>query len=83
MFQHIPFAGKLDEDRFAWRAFVTAQLGGEAFPVDDDLLADAPARVPVNDCLDALAVLWTAERWRDSVARTLPLGAMERPFIAT
>jgi predicted RNase H-like nuclease len=49
----------------------------------DEILSRAPARVPMDDCLDALAVLWTAERWRDGVARTLPDEARERPFIAT
>lgn len=48
-----------------------------------EVLSGAPAGVPIDDCLDALAVLWTAERWRDGVARTLPAAARERPFIAT
>ena len=45
-------------------------------------LSQAPADVPVDDALDALAALWSAVRWREGRARTLPEGAHERPFIA-
>lgn len=45
------------------------------------VLATAPPNVPVDDALDALAALWSAERWRDGRARTLPDGATEAPFI--
>ena len=46
-----------------------------------DTLADTPRDVPLDDALDALAALWSAVRWRDGRARTLPDGAAERPFI--
>lgn len=49
----------------------------------DDVLARMPERVPVDDCLDALAVLWSAERWRDRRALTLPAATRTPPFIAT
>lgn len=45
-------------------------------------LAAAPPDVPVDDALDALAALWSAVRWRDGHARTVPDGARVRPFIA-
>lgn len=45
-------------------------------------LAAAPPDVPVDDALDALAALWSAARWRDGRARTIPDGATETPFIA-
>ena len=51
-------------------------------PDVDDLLAARPRRVPVADALDALAALWSAVRWRDGTARTLPEGARRPPFIA-
>lgn len=47
-----------------------------------DALATAPPDVPVDDALDALAALWSAARWRDGLARTIPAGASEAPFIA-
>jgi predicted RNase H-like nuclease len=45
-------------------------------------LASVPPDVPIDDALDALAALWSAVRWRDDRARTLPAAAVERPFIA-
>ena len=48
----------------------------------DRLLAERPRGVPVTDALDALAALWSAVRWRDGLARTLPGDAAARPFIA-
>jgi predicted RNase H-like nuclease len=47
-----------------------------------DVLAAAPSDVPIDDALDALAALWSAERWRDGRARTVPDRATTRPFIA-
>lgn len=38
----------------------------------DELLVHRPERVPMNDCLDALACLWTAARFRDGEARGRP-----------
>jgi predicted RNase H-like nuclease len=38
--------------------------------VDLDL-AEAPAGVPVDDALDAVAAAWSAARWRDGVAEVL------------
>ena len=46
------------------------------------LLEEAPERVPIEDALDALAALWSARRWLDGTASTLPEGATARPFIA-
>ncbi len=46
------------------------------------ILDHRPAGVPVHDALDALAALWSAGRWRDGSARTLPMGATAPPFIA-
>jgi predicted RNase H-like nuclease len=51
-------------------------------PDVDALLADAPPRVPIEDALDALAALWSAQRWRARTAQTLPADATDRPFIA-
>jgi len=48
----------------------------------DHVVAERPRGVPVTDALDALAALWSALRWRDGLARTLPADATERPFIA-
>lgn len=48
----------------------------------DRLVAERPRGVPVTDALDALAALWSAVRWRDGLARTLPDAATSRPFIA-
>lgn len=50
-------------------------------PEVDDVVATRPAGVPVIDALDALAALWSAVRWRDGCARTLPADAAEAPFI--
>jgi predicted RNase H-like nuclease len=47
-----------------------------------DALALAPPDVPVDDALDALAALWSAVRWRDGQARTVPAHATRPPFIA-
>jgi predicted RNase H-like nuclease len=43
-------------------------------------LADAPARVPVDDCLDALAAAWSAQRVAAGTARAYPAAepAMDR-----
>ncbi len=46
-----------------------------------DVLAAAPPDVPADDALDALAALWSAVRWRDGRARTVPVDATEAPFI--
>lgn len=51
-------------------------------PAVDALVAQRPRGVPVDDALDALAALWSAVRWRDGLARTLPEGALTPPFIA-
>ena len=47
-----------------------------------ELLAHRPPRTPLIDAMDALAALWTAVRWRDGRARTLPPGAARPPFVA-
>ena len=54
---------------------------GTWLPGVDALLAGRPAGVPVIDALDALATLWSAMRWRDGFARTIPSGATEVPFV--
>ena len=54
----------------AWREDIATALGS------------APADVPIDEALDALAALWSAVRWRDGSARTLPPDARTRPFIA-
>ena len=51
-------------------------------PGVDGIVAARPRGVPIDDALDALAALWSATRWRDGLARTLPDGATSRPFIA-
>lgn len=51
-------------------------------PRIDAALSDAPADVPTDDALDALIALWSAERWRDRTARTLPPDATAAPFMA-
>ena len=51
-------------------------------PGIDVALSDAPADVPTDDALDALIALWSAERWRDQTARTLPPDTTAAPFIA-
>ena len=51
-------------------------------PDIDALLSRAPADVPTDDALDALACLWTASRRRDGTALTVPEGASRPPFIA-
>lgn len=48
----------------------------------DAVLSDAPSDVPTDDALDALIALWSAERWRDGSARTLPPGGSAPPFMA-
>jgi predicted RNase H-like nuclease len=40
-------------------------------------LEDAPARIPLDDLLDALACAWTARRWSSGRAESLPDGAEE------
>lgn len=50
-------------------------------PDVDQALACAPADVPVDDALDALAAAWSAARWRDGRARTIPGAASAPPFI--
>lgn len=47
-----------------------------------EIVGKAPDDVPIDDALDALAALWSATRWRDGTARTLPAGAQRSPFIA-
>ena len=49
----------------------------------DAVLSNAPSDVPTDDALDALVALWSAERWRDGAARTMPLDAAHPPFIVT
>lgn len=51
-------------------------------PDVDRALASAPPHVPIDDALDALACAWSARRWQDGRARTLPSAASEAPFIA-
>jgi predicted RNase H-like nuclease len=50
-------------------------------PDVDEVLAARPPHVPAVDALDALAALWSAVRWRDGRARTVPVDATEAPFI--
>jgi predicted RNase H-like nuclease len=45
------------------------------------LVASRPRGVPVDDALDALAALWSAVRWRDGLARSLPPDAQGAPRI--
>jgi predicted RNase H-like nuclease len=47
-----------------------------------DVVSTAPPDVPIDDALDALAALWSAQRWLDGTARTLPLAPGTGPFIA-
>lgn len=51
-------------------------------PDVDAVVATCPSGVPIEDALDALAALWTAERWTRGEARTMPEGTLRRPFIA-
>ena len=51
-------------------------------PAVDQILASAQPGVPVDDALDALACAWSAARWREGRARTVPPGATAAPFIA-
>ena len=51
----------------------------EWIPGARGLVAMRPRGVPVDDALDALAALWSAVRWRDGLARTLPHDATARP----
>ncbi len=46
-----------------------------------DAVAGRPRDVPIDDALDALAALWSAVRWRDGLARTLPADADAAPRI--
>jgi predicted RNase H-like nuclease len=46
------------------------------------LVERRPPDVPMDDALDALAALWSAIRWRDGLARTLPPETTVPPFIA-
>lgn len=50
-------------------------------PEVDAVIARRPSGVPLVDALDALAALWSAARWRDGRARTIPARATEAPFI--
>lgn len=50
-------------------------------PEVDAAIARRPPGVPLVDALDALAALWSAARWRDGRARTIPARATEAPFI--
>jgi predicted RNase H-like nuclease len=45
------------------------------------MVALRPRGVPVDDALDALAALWSAVRWRDGLARSLPPDAHGPPRI--
>lgn len=45
------------------------------------LVALRPRDVPLDDALDALAALWSAVRWRDGLARSLPPDALSAPRI--
>jgi len=51
-------------------------------PDTEQVVARAPADVPIDDALDALAALWSALRWREGLARTLPADALAPPFVA-
>lgn len=51
-------------------------------PDVDAVIAACPPGVPIDDALDALAALWSAQRWTGGQARTLPEGTLRRPFIA-
>ena len=51
-------------------------------PEVDAVVSRAPTEVPIDDALDALACLWTAQRWAAGTAATLPERAQARPFIA-
>lgn len=50
-------------------------------PATSEAVGQAPAGVPIDDALDALAALWSARRWLTGAARTLPPGAVAPPFI--
>ncbi|MBI1352320.1 MAG: DUF429 domain-containing protein [Actinomycetales bacterium] len=65
-----PGVGQRMAALLGWRDDVASALGS------------APPDVPVDDALDALAALWSAVRWRDGVARTLPAETRTQPFIA-
>lgn len=56
---------------------------GTWLPGIADALAQAPADVPVDDALDALACAWTAQRWETGAAITVPEDRGTGPFIAT
>ncbi len=51
-------------------------------PDPRQLVEHRPPDVPIDDALDALAALWSAIRWRDGQARTLPAETTVPPFIA-
>lgn len=51
-------------------------------PSVEAALGRCPSDVPIDDALDALACLWTAERWAAGTAMTIPEGASRPPFIA-
>jgi predicted RNase H-like nuclease len=54
---------------------VAARVAALADALHLDVLAalhDAPARVPVDDCLDALAAAWSALRWAEGRADSYP-----------
>lgn len=50
-------------------------------PDVESALATAPPDVPVDDALDALACAWSAARWRDGRARTIPTRTQGAPVI--
>lgn len=53
----------------------------EWIPGARGLVALRPRDVPIDDALDALAALWSAVRWRDGLARSLPADAQGAPRI--
>lgn len=53
----------------------------EWIPEVGGLVESRPRGVPVDDALDALAALWSAVRWRDGLARSLPPDAQGAPRI--
>lgn len=46
-----------------------------------EALSRAPDGVPIDDCLDALACLWSAERIEQGIAEILPTAATKAPRI--
>jgi len=67
---------KSDEGAGQRLAALTAWLPGV-----EDAVAARPSDVPIDDALDALAALWSAVRFRDGLARTLPTDAQAAPRI--